>query len=230
MYENQKNQLGYSNKPPPAYLGSQLQQTTYLAGSMSSKNGLAKSNKQNAANSDAISVKVTQRISNCGRGCHCACHKEEKTSTPTIMNRLFGQLFVGYSGMPLLSPNCDSAACWKAQVPTVSLEYWFPYGVFWSQIISLKVAYQPNTGPQMALSTLRQVSDSATCINFAVSGNIEGLKELFRRGVASPRDVSSTRGYSLMRVSQSLDTSFSAYVNESKSALSGLCMPSSIRL
>lgn len=32
-------------------------------------------------------------------------------------------------------------------------------------------------------------------------GNIEGLKDLFGRGLASPWDVSSTRGYTLSRVS-----------------------------
>ena len=51
----------------------------------------------------------------------------------------------------------------------------------------------------MALSTLRQVPDSAQCVAFALEGNTEGLKTLFRQGLASPRDVSSTRGYSLLR-------------------------------
>lgn len=230
MYKNQKDQLGYSYEAPPAYTESQLQQLGDSANLTSSNKVLTKFNGQNAANRDTVGVKVTQRISNCGQGCRCACHKEEKTATPTIMNRLFGQLFVGYSGMPLLSPKCDSTACWKAQVPNISLEYWFPRGFFWSQIFSLKVAYQPNIGPQMALSTLRQVPDSSPCVDFAVSGNIDGLKELFRSGVASPKDVSITRGYSLMRVSQPVGSSLSVYFNNSKDAFSGLYMPSNIRL
>ncbi|PGG98599.1 hypothetical protein AJ80_09508 [Polytolypa hystricis UAMH7299] len=40
---------------------------------------------------------------------------------------------------------------------------------------------------------------SAQCVNFALNGDVEGLKYLFRSGLASPRDVSSTRGCSLIR-------------------------------
>lgn len=54
-------------------------------------------------------------------------------------------------------------------------------------------------GPQFQLKTLRRVPDSAPCVNFALEGNTQALKDLFVRGLASPQDVSSTRGYSLLR-------------------------------
>ena len=54
----------------------------------------------------------------------------------------------------------------------------------------------------MSLSTLRRVPDSAPCVTFALNGDIEGLKELFARGLVSPRDVSTTLGYSILRVSR----------------------------
>ncbi|KAA6408740.1 MAG: hypothetical protein FRX48_07083 [Lasallia pustulata] len=108
-------------------------------------------------------------------------------------------LFVGYAGMPLLTLKCDSDACEKAQTPHISLEYWFPMGFVWSQIVRLQLGFLPNVGPQASLSTLRRVPDSAQCVNFALAGNIQGLKELFKNGMASPQDVSSTRGYSLLR-------------------------------
>jgi hypothetical protein len=81
------------------------------------------------------------------------------------------------------------------------MEYWFPLGFVWSQIVHLQISYLQNAGPQMQLNFLRRVPDSATCIDFALFGNIDGLKDLFARGLASPRDVSSTRGYSVLRVS-----------------------------
>ncbi|KAI9652293.1 MAG: hypothetical protein M1831_007079 [Alyxoria varia] len=79
------------------------------------------------------------------------------------------------------------------------LEYWFPLSFVWSQILRFQLAYNPNIGPRFELSTLRRVPDSASCVHLALSGDIEGLKDLFNRGLASPRDVSSTRGYSLLR-------------------------------
>lgn len=49
------------------------------------------------------------------------------------------------------------------------------------------------------LNMLRIIPDNSQCINFVVDGDINGLKFLFDRGLASPQDISSTRGYSLLR-------------------------------
>lgn len=61
------------------------------------------------------------------------------------------------------------------------------------------MTYQPHIRTQFELSTLRRVSDSGQCVNFALNGNNDGLKDLFKRGLASPRDVSTIRGYSVLR-------------------------------
>ncbi|KAI1680253.1 Ankyrin repeat protein [Pyrenophora tritici-repentis] len=45
-----------------------------------------------------------------------------------------------------------------------------------------------NPRPQLQLWTQREVPDTARSIWFAINGNIDGLKYLFRRGLASPRD------------------------------------------
>ena len=55
-------------------------------------------------------------------------------------------------------------------------------------------------GPQAQKMTTRIVPDTAPSIVCAINGDIEGLKNLFKRGLASPFDVSSTRGFSLIRV------------------------------
>ncbi|KAL9043664.1 MAG: hypothetical protein Q9214_003154 [Letrouitia sp. 1 TL-2023] len=148
--------------------------------------------------SDSVGVQVT-RYTACRPGCSCACHLQRKTATPGFVDRVIGQMFVGYSGLPLLNRACDTEICEKAQGPSVSVEYWFPMGFLWSQIVRLQLSYQSQLGPQVSLSSLRRVPDSAQCVNFALNGNVDGLKKLFVRGLASPRDVSSTRGYSVLR-------------------------------
>ncbi|KAL8921836.1 MAG: hypothetical protein Q9172_003827 [Xanthocarpia lactea] len=147
---------------------------------------------------DSVGVQVTQYTA-CRPGCACSCHLQRQTSSPGLVDRVIGQMFVGYSGLPLLNRTCDTATCEKAQGPSVSFEYWFPLGFLWSQIVRLQLSYQSQFGPQISLSSLRRVADSAQCVNYALNGNIDGLKELFIRGLASPRDVSSTRGYSVLR-------------------------------
>lgn len=119
-------------------------------------------------------------------------YKQDPHSTRGLVDRVLGQMFVGYAGLPLINAKCDTDTCEKIQAAHVSVEYWFPLGFVWSKILRLQLTYQPNIGPQFELSTLRRVPDSALCVNFALSGNIDGLKELFKRGLASPRDVSTT--------------------------------------
>lgn len=154
---------------------------------------------QTPVQNEAVGVRLSQYATLCRQGCLCACHSQTRSTTRGFMDRMLGQLFVEYAGMPLLSPPCDLDTCDKSQASHLSVEYWFPLQFCWSKIIQLKIAYQPNAGPQIALSTLRRVPDSAQCVSYALEGNIEGLKSLFKYGLASPRDVSSTRGYSILR-------------------------------
>lgn len=153
------------------------------------------------ARSEGVRVRLNQYASTCQFDCRCSCHTSKRSSTPAIVDRVLGQLFVGYAGIPLVNDKCDASECEKSQIPYVNLEYWFPLGIFWSQIVRLQVGYQSHLGPQVSLSMLRRIPDSAPCVNFALTGNIDGLKDLFKRGLASPKDVSSTRGYSVLRVS-----------------------------
>ena len=148
--------------------------------------------------SEGVGMRVIQRGA-CRPGCPCNCHLQARSSTPGLIDRVFGQMFVGYAGLPFVSAKCDIESCEKSQAAHISVEYWFPLGFAWSKILRLQMTYQARIGPQFELSTLRRVPDSAQCVNFALNENIDGLKDLFRRNLASPRDVSTTRGYSVLR-------------------------------
>ena len=150
----------------------------------------------------AIGIRVRKNVGPvCRPGCSCKCHSGRKSHTSGYLDGVVGRLFLGYSGLPWLNSSCDSATCQTSQAPSVSAEYWFPMGFCWSQIIRLQISYQSRIGPQWELTSLRRVPDSAHCVKFALEGDIKGLKGLFQHGMASPKDVSNTRGYSLLRVS-----------------------------
>lgn len=149
--------------------------------------------------SEGIGVRVAPFIVTCGPKCICACHREKKSATPAFLDQVVGRLFVGYSGIPAFSPRCTLDTCQKSRASQVSLEYWFPIGFWSSTIVRMQVGYQPNVGSLLQLDTLRRVPDTAQCVNFALNGDIEGLKYLFTHGLASPRDISTTRGYSVLR-------------------------------
>ncbi|KAK6495545.1 hypothetical protein TWF481_002594 [Arthrobotrys musiformis] len=148
---------------------------------------------------EQICVRSREYISNCRSGCPCSCHIQIKSGTSALISQIFGRAMISYAGIPLVSQKCDNQACENAQAPRANFEYWFPMNIFWSQIIRLQLGYSSATGPQFQLSTLRRVPDEAQSINFALNGNIDGLKDLFKRGLASPKDVSDTRGYTLLR-------------------------------
>lgn len=147
---------------------------------------------------DEIGIRVRPYVTTCRPGCPCACHSPQRSATPTLFNAILGRLFVGYSGLPALTPKCDDAECMGSRGKQISLEYWFPMSI-WCTIVRVQVGVSLNGGPSLHLETLRRVPDSSQCVSFAQTGNIGGLQYLFRHGYASPRDVSSSRGYTLLR-------------------------------
>lgn len=153
------------------------------------------------AGSDTQSVRVvaTHRLP-CRSWCPCVCHRKSKMklSAPGLMEGVLGRMFVGYAGLPLLKQPCDFRGCRDKQNPTATVEYWFP-SWFVSMNLRLHLTYLPRAGPEFQMSTTRRVADDSQSITFAMQGNIEGLKHLFMQGLAGPRDVSDSRGYTLMR-------------------------------
>lgn len=158
---------------------------------------LRHSNPLRLKSSEDLGVYISPIIA-CHSGCHCACHSSQRLHSPSVLNRVLGQLFVGYSGLPGLNLKCSLEACRNSRVSKVSVEYWFPLASL-STIVRVQMGYQQNLGSFFHLDTLRRVPDAAQCVNFALNGDIEGLKYSFKNGLASPRDVSTTRGYSLLR-------------------------------
>ncbi|UKZ94415.1 uncharacterized protein TrAFT101_009287 [Trichoderma asperellum] len=145
-----------------------------------------------------LGIRVTPSNIACRKHCSCSCHTQRNSASPAFLNNVLGRLFVGYAGMPAMSPKCDNQECQGSRSGKISLEYWFPASV-WSRILRMELSFHHAAGPSLQLDMLRIIPDNSQCINFAVDGNIGGLKFLFDRGLASPRDVSSKRGYSLLR-------------------------------
>lgn len=182
--------LSYAVSPKPQSRAPALPQKQELLGATVPSRG-----------EDGISFRVRPCLDSClTPSCTCSCHVRRDAATSGVLNSLLGRLFVGYSGLPLLSSKCDNNECQgsKGRRSELSLEYWFPTSL-WSTIVRMHVGLHPNAGPSLQLETLRRIPDSAQCVDFAVNGNIDGLKYLFRRGLASPRDVSTSRGYTLLR-------------------------------
>lgn len=152
-------------------------------------------------NAQTLRILTSHRIP-CRSWCPCACHAKRnlKLTTPGMMERVLGKMFVGYSGFPVLNKPCDFLGCKDQQNTTATMEYWFP-GWFVLMNFKFHLTYLPWTGTQFQLSTTRRIPDDSQSISFAMQGNIDGLKHLFSQGLLGSRDVSESRGFTLMRVS-----------------------------
>ena len=88
------------------------------------------------ARSEGVRIRLNQYRSNCHSGCRCICHVSQKAATPGFMDRVLGQLFVGYSGLPILSSKCDKKNCpgqrgilvssWILLVANCTVTAWIP--------------------------------------------------------------------------------------------------------
>lgn len=78
------------------------------------------------AQSWTATMSSLQYTASCAPECRCSCHKNLRSATPATLDRMLGRLSFIYAGLQLLSLKCGSLHCKKAQIPHVSLGYWFP--------------------------------------------------------------------------------------------------------
>lgn len=155
---------------------------------------------EEGTNTQTLRILTSHRIP-CRSWCPCTCHSKRKLNLPApgLIENVLGRMFVGYSGLPVFNKPCDFRGCRDRQNATATIEYWFPWWIV-SMNSKFCLTYLPWTGPQCHLSTTRRIPDDSQAIAFAMQGNTDGLKYLFSQRLVGPRDVSDSRGFSLMRV------------------------------
>lgn len=99
---------------------------------------------------DSIGIRVRPFILASSTGCPYSCHIRRRPATPGILDSIFGRLFVRYSGLPTLSPECDGDERMGAPSKRVDIEYWFPLSI-WSTIVRIQLMSSLNSGPSLGL-------------------------------------------------------------------------------
>jgi len=95
---------------------------------------------------------------------------------------------MGYSGLPAQPRPCNERSCRQQSIPTVKVTYHFPQWLL-GRVIQFALSVSYMKGPELILRTLRVIPANAPVINYAVQGNLDGIKSLFNKGLASPFDI-----------------------------------------
>ena len=123
----------------------------------------------------------------CEDSCSCICHRRYAWKTPRLWSHLLGLLFIGYTGIPYISPGCNIHGCTQRSCPTTLITYLFPSWLL-ARILILVVRFSSIGGLEFNLRVPRVVSHSSVIFDLCEKGDIEGVKGLFRQGLASPLD------------------------------------------
>ncbi|KAF2685015.1 ankyrin [Lentithecium fluviatile CBS 122367] len=139
----------------------------------------------------AMHLSLQQRIM-CVPDCSCICHQWQYINSPQLLDALIGSVVIGYSGVRLATRKCTMSKCRVQATSALRFSYKFP---MWMFPVTINFASYSRYGqPTAGLSVARIRPHTSAIFAFAEAGNVEGMKMLFDRGLASPFDVSFQTG------------------------------------
>ena len=145
-----------------------------------------------------ISIRASQL--RCTKSCACLCHCRKTYRSPPVLDRFFGALSIGCTGIPKVTPPCDSTECAQRSSPTVLISFFFP-SWFLARALIILGRSTPTNGPEMIIRLPRVVGDNALIFDRCAQNDIRAVRELLQQGLASTSDVRCTTGETLLHVS-----------------------------
>jgi hypothetical protein len=175
---------GSLSPPPPEY--SECAQTINGNDSMRTENS-------------AIQLRASCYRKTCRPWCSCCCHVRREVRTPGLAKSFIGSLFIGYTGVPVVTPPCNEKQCKKRSTSRIIVSYQFP-GWFWERSLFTSFMTAALSGPEMLIRVTNTIPFACETYQHCLDGNVPGLRRLFELGKASPFDLDPA-GISLLHVS-----------------------------
>ena len=130
--------------------------------------------------------------SSCAIECKCLCHVRTKVSYRAL-NLFLGSLFVGYNGIPFITPKCDDPHCRQRADLVTLITYVFPPWLL-ARALCIALKWSPHIGPELNIRVARVVSETSAIFSRATLGDVEGVKTLLSARLCSPYDEDVSRG------------------------------------
>ena len=139
----------------------------------------------------------------CTFDCGCSCHRPKHLKSPPYLQTMLGSIFVGYVGLPIVSPKCDVFGCNHNISVGLWVDYYFP-AWFLERKIRFSLTNRLNSGPEQSLRVSRIVPSNSDIIKFAMQGDVQHMKDLLIHGQGSPHDTDGTNTPLIVRRKQSI--------------------------
>ena len=136
-------------------------------------------------------------VSGCNKST-CRCHCHNKFASPNFLKRVLGLLFLGYSGVPVITSACNENRCRRSVKIIVSVRYCFP-ARFMARVLefSLRVSASGNVEQILRVSAVLPLNHKI--YDIIDNGDVEGVKEWLGAYKGSPFAVDS-QGQTLLDV------------------------------
>lgn len=138
----------------------------------------------------------------CGLSCSCSCHYGSTFRTPQWLSMAIGDLSFAFFGIPRWTyKSCNDNICSHRGRRLVRTSYYFPAWCL-NRMVSVVDSWGPFGVHTTVLKTAPVIPSTSNIFAFSQQGHVEGLKVLFRQGLASPFDISGADGRSALNVCQ----------------------------
>ncbi|MCJ1402645.1 hypothetical protein MMC11_005865 [Xylographa trunciseda] len=157
-------------------------------GTIDVKSATPNSDTERSSYFHTIRIIVSRTASDgCSPFCSCVCHARVQMRTPSILHYLVGSLFISYSGFPGMTSDCDERSCSRQMKATGQFSYYFPTWL-------LARAFMGNItpAPETLLRVVKVIPSRSSIFHHAMLGNVDDIKKLFAKGLASPFDVAES--------------------------------------
>jgi hypothetical protein len=104
----------------------------------------------------------------CTPECECACHQRQRYRSPSFAQKVLGELFIGFSSLPLLSKSCTDDRCTQKSTFSATFTYYLPTFLL-GKMISL-IFITTSQGDPAACIKVRPLSSDFSLYR-AVEGN-----------------------------------------------------------
>ncbi|KAH7149008.1 hypothetical protein B0J13DRAFT_662788 [Dactylonectria estremocensis] len=120
----------------------------------------------------------------CLATCGCSCHQRRRYKSPSFAQKVLGEVFIGFSSLPLLSKPCQDGRCTQRSPFSATFTYYLPT-LFLNKMISL-VFITTSQGDPAACVKVRPLSTDFSIYRAIERNDLQSVHNMVDKRLAHP--------------------------------------------